>query len=196
MLTRKEIIEAIHNGSLNAAEKYEKWSRGWTVFDSGVEGILVAGIAESLHDSQGNYGSLLLEVPFKEILEWSGADQRGRPRSTLRGSKRMDIVLFNDQERPICAIEVKRTWNRKECFEDLERLRDLVDKCSHQKGGSLKRGFLTMLLQESDMKGKEIEEIVRDEFPHDRVKIRFHGSKRKDRSGLIPFSIEIFALNT
>ena len=113
MLTREKIIEAMHDGSLTASEKYEKWSRGWTVFDSGVEGILVAGIAEALHDSQRNSGSLLLEVHFKDIQEWSGASRPpGRPRSTLRGANRMDIVLFNDQECPICAIEVKRAWDQ------------------------------------------------------------------------------------
>ena len=114
----------------------------------------------------------------------------------------MDIVLFNDQECPICAIEVKRawdpgqekTWEGGQCFKDLKRLRDLVVSCSNVKQGSLRRGFLTVLLQESDRK-EEIKSFVRDKFSRERdvVKIRFH--EGKERSGLVPFSIEVSSPN-
>ncbi len=208
-LTQKEIIEAIHNGSLTAAEKYKEWSGDWTIFDSGVEGILVAYIAKALHESQGNSESLLLEVPFKYIQEWSGASRsRGRPPGTLKGGNRMDIVLFNALRWPTCAIEVKRAWDpglektwesevNGNCLKDMRRLHDLVVSCSHQKRGTLARGFLTVLLQESDKKKEKIKNFVRGKFPRegDSVDIRIHdGEERGEaRGGLVPFSIEFFS---
>ena len=203
-MKRDDIVKAIHDGSLAASKKYEEWSRGLTIFDSGVEGILVAGIAEALHRSPGNSGSLRLEVHFKDIQEWSEASRPpGRPRKELKGGYRMDIVLLNYHKRPICAIEVKRawdpgretTWENGNCLKDLKRLYRLVDSCSHQKRGSLRRGFLTVLLQESDKK-EEIKDFVRDKFSRERdiVKIRFH--EGEERSGMVPFSIEISSLNS
>lgn len=106
----------------------------------------------------------------------------------------MDIVLFDDQDRPIYAIEVKRTWIKDQCFKDLKRIRDLVVSLASPKGGSLRRGFLTMLLQDSDMKG-EISKSVRDQFPHNRVKFFSTTARRKERSDLVPFSIEISSPN-
>ena len=38
-ITKPRIIEAIHQGSLVANQRYEAWSRGLWITDSGVEGL-------------------------------------------------------------------------------------------------------------------------------------------------------------
>lgn len=111
---RKVIRDAILEGVQTANGEYEKWSNGWWVTDSGVEGLLVAGIAKKLRAKLRHEESLLMEMPLSEIQEWSEARRpRGRPRETLRGAKRADIVLLDENERPVCMVEVKRFWNRK-----------------------------------------------------------------------------------
>lgn len=143
-ITIAQIHRSIHEGARVANEKYEKWSNGWWISDSGVEGLLVCEIAERLHKHQSQSESLLLEVPFQNIQEWSGAPRpRGRPRAALKGSNRVDIVLLNSQEKPKYIIEVKRLWNNNAGLRDLDRICGLVQACA---AGSLKRGFLAVFL--------------------------------------------------
>ena len=147
MPSRKTIREAIFTGTKSANVKYEKWSNGWWLTDSGVEGLLVSAIAESLGSEQSEGESLVMELPFRYILDWSGTSRRrGRPPTTLRGMNKADIVLLNRDEKPVCVIEVKRMWDRARCFADLARIRDLVLQCNRQHDGSLRRGFLTLML--------------------------------------------------
>ena len=51
-ITRGGIIEAIHEGTSGSNKKYEKWSNGMWVTDSGVEGLMVACIAEAVNKRQ------------------------------------------------------------------------------------------------------------------------------------------------
>ena len=147
MPDKKTIRKAIFAGTRSANVKYEKWSDGWWVTDSGVEGLLVSAIAERLGSLQSERESLVMELPFSNIVDWSGASRRpGRPPATLRGINRADIVLFNGNGKPVCVIEVKRMWDRARCFADLARIRDLVLQCNRQNGGSLRRGFLALML--------------------------------------------------
>ena len=147
-IRRHEIVEAIHAGTKTANGNYKRWSRGWTLKDSGVEGLLAVEIARKLHKNLSKSESLLFEVPFKTIIEWSGAPTVGRKLTTLKGTKRPDIVLFNRDGRPTCVIEVKRqVVTRGQIERDLDRLRDIVSKCAKQKGGTLKRGYLAIFRQ-------------------------------------------------
>ena len=144
---RKTIREAIFAGTKSANVKYEELSNGWWLTDSGVESLLVSAIAESLGSKQSDGESLVMELPFRNIVDWSGTSRRrGRPRATLRGINRADIVLFNRDRKPVCVIEVKRLWDRARCFGDLARIRDLVLQCNRQHDGSLRRGFLALML--------------------------------------------------
>ena len=141
------IGEAIFAGIEAANVKYEELSNGWWLTDSGVEGLLVSAIAESLGSEQSEGESLVMELPFRYILDWSGTSRRrGRPPTTLRGMNKADIVLLNRDEKPVCVIEVKRMWDRARCFADLARIRDLVLQCNRQHDGSLRRGFLALML--------------------------------------------------
>ncbi len=188
MPDRKAIAVAIHRGTRDANRKYETWSSGWWLTDSGVEGLVVAGIAEQLNDKMTPRESLLMEVPFREIIDWSGAQRSpGRPRTKLRGTNRADIVLFNSGEKPVCVIEAKRSWNQDRCFHDLERIRDLVRQCNIQRNGSLRRGFLALMLakqalgaksakQRIEQQADQIANSVTERFDLRGLNVRFHPS--------------------
>ena len=184
-ITKSQIIEAIQQGSLAANRRYEAWSRGLWVTDSGVEGLLVASIAEALHARQGADESLLLEAKFEDIESWAEtAPIRGvRPESMGR-SNRADIVIFNGRDRPTCVIEVKRTWVTDRCLGDLARLRDLVRRLGRWRAGPLKRGFLAMTLAEEGTattarphlhaRKRDICAVLHQQFPHGGLRWRTH----------------------
>lgn len=150
--------------------------------DSGAEGFMVAHVAEALSDALGENGSLLVEAPFDDIREWSGAARRrGRPLEVLRGGRRADIALFDRQGRSTHVVELKRSWNRRDCYADLKRLGGLLHACAAKVDGSLKYGLLGLLIVENDVtwkaakakvqnKAKSIEADVRWEFG-------FHGAQ-------------------
>ena len=143
---RRTIVDAVIKGIAEANTRYEKMTGGWWLTDSGAEGYMVARVAETLHAVLGANETLLLEAPFDEIREWSGAScRRGRPHEVLRGRRRTDITLFDRQGKPTHVVEVKRFWNSK-CLTDIERLLRLLDTCAGQAGGSLKHGLLGLLI--------------------------------------------------
>ena len=181
MPSRKTIREAIFAGTRSANVKYEELSNGWWLTDSGVESLLVSAIAESLGSKQSDGESLVMELPFRNIVVWSGISRRrGRPRATLKGINRADIVLFNGNGRPVCVIEVKRLWDRARCFGDLARIRDLVLQCNRQHDGSLRRGFLALMLAKKETanetakqrvgkQAEQIEDLIEAGFDHKRI---------------------------
>ena len=146
---------------------------------------MVSCIAEAVNRRQEQYESLAMEVPLGDIREMSEAKvERGRWPATLKGRNRADMVLFNRFERPTCVVEVKRTWNAGRCWKDLERIRDLVLACAHGKGGSLRRGFLAMIIakkatntKSSDDRIKEyirgIKEMVDVQFENGGLNVRY-----------------------
>ena len=183
---KKTVIRTALEAILYANTTYECWSKGWWFTDSGVEGLLVAKIAEALADIQNESESLVMELPFHCIQEWSGVGRpKGRPVKTLSGRNRADIVLLDNKDRPVYVIEAKRFWQPKKCYEDLERLRDLLRKFSENQEGSLKSGFLTTTLPKkatrrqsaSDRIHKEMEKIeegICDEFDRKAQKVLCH----------------------
>lgn len=184
-ITRLMIIEAVHKGTAAANKKYEKWTSGLWVTDSGVEGLMVSSIAEAVNTRHEKHESLAMEVPFGEIRARSEARaKRGPHPATLKGTNRADIVLFNRIDQPICVIEVKRSWNKRRCWKDLERIRDLVDACAHGRGGSLRRGFLAMIVakkatrnQSADQRIEEyidgIKQLVDTKFKNKGLNVRY-----------------------
>ena len=119
-ITRKQIIEAIEEGTIAANRKYEGWTNESWVTDSGVESLIVTCIAESVNRRQEPHESLGLEVSFRDIRELSEANAGpGRRPSTMKDTNRADVSLFNAALRPTCVIEVKRSWNAEMCGRDL-----------------------------------------------------------------------------
>ena len=146
-----------------ANRKYEQWTNGSWVTDSGVEGLMVACISEALNKRQEEHESLAMEVPFRHIRELSEAKvKRGPKPAMLRGTNRADIVLFNGFERPTCVVEVKRSWNTDRCWMDMERIRGLVRACNFEQGGSLKRGFLAMIIAKKATKTKSAKDRIEE----------------------------------
>lgn len=183
------IVNAIEEGCKVANRKYEEWSDGYWVTDSGVESLMVACIAEAVNRRQERHESLGMEVSFRDIKAMSKARPKpgGRP-ATVKDTSRADMVLFNGQVRPICVIEVKRTWNADQCWIDLERIRDLVRSYNHVKGGSLRRGFLAIMIVKAATKTKtsddriaeymtKIEKRVNSEFDRKGQNVRYYPGK-------------------
>ncbi len=190
-ITRKQIIEAIEKGIVAANREYEDWTNGDWVTDSGVESLMVTCIAERLHKRQKEKESLRLEVSFRKIGERSKANTRPRSwTNTIKDTNRADVVLFNASERPTCVIEAKRSWNTKRCDRDLRRIRGLLRKCAHGRGGSLRRGFLVMIIAKQATKTKsaeerileqmeKIEELVNSTFKKKGQKVTYHRGDAK-----------------
>ena len=177
MTIKKEaVINAVHRGITTANSKFEKWSKGSWVSDYGIEGFMVAHVAEALREEQDEGESLLLEATFKEIRKYSDARRpAGRPLKVLKDSSRADITLFDQHDRTVHVIEVKRSWEKTTCFHDIKRLLALLEACARQRSGYLKYGFLALPIVESaktrsEVQGKildkanSIEEEVRTEF--------------------------------
>lgn len=143
-IKKAEIEGSIHRGILDANRKYANWSNGYLVKDFGVEGVMVACVAASVHKKQREKESLWIEVPFGDIICMARPEGRvrGRPPELLANQNRADIVLFNAKEQPTTVIELKRIWSRQPCIVDLTRIGGLVERYNHSNGGTLSRGFL------------------------------------------------------
>lgn len=175
-ITKEAVIKAVHRGITTANTRYEEWSKGSWVSDYGVEGFMVAHIAAALRKEQDEGESILLEATFKEIREYSGAQRRpGRPKKAIKDRHRADITLLDRRYRTVRVIEVKRSWDKTTCFDDIKRLLALLEDCAQQKSGSLKYGFLALPIVETaktrselpdkiDAKVKKIKRDVRTEF--------------------------------
>ena len=175
-INKQTVINAVLKGIVLANLRLEKWSHGAWVCDYGVEGFIGAQVAAVLRNEQDDKESLLLEVPFKEIREFSNAYRNpGRPKNVLKDRNRADIVLFNHSNRPVHVIELKRCWNTSSCFGDIERVLALLETCSNQKNGSLRYGYVAFLIvtrartrddaiDKVSTKSVQIETSVKNEF--------------------------------
>lgn len=150
-----DIHDAIHKGAKEADKDYRDWSRGWSLKDSGVEGLLVSRIAKMIYAYQSEEESILLEVPYKICKEWAGVNPApGRPVKTFKGTKRVDIALFNGNGRTKYIVEVKRlVTGKKALYDDLNRICKAIEQCSGRNDGTMRRAFLALLV--THKKGKE-----------------------------------------
>ena len=191
MVGRKAMEKAILGGVQDANRKYEKWSRGGWLSDSGVEGHVVSTIVEKLHGLVSGNGSIEMEMSFGSIRKWSRAkNPPGRPRTNVKAPNRADIVVLSKEWRPVCVIEVKRFWQEEKCLKDLERIRDLILRCGREKNGLLYSGFLAFQLEgwkEEDMsaerclesQAREVRQVLRDKFDNEGLKMQCRlGAKR------------------
>lgn len=157
-ITRDQTVEAIHEGFRRANERYEKWSNGVRVTESAVEGLIASCIAESISGRQEDHETLFMEMTFSKI--WLRST--GTPLRNGRG-RRADIVLCNRWKHPTGVIEVKRKWNARQCLKDVDRIQRLVLACSHSKGGSLRRGFLALMIAKEPLGARSPEVRIREQ---------------------------------
>ena len=166
MIAIPEVHDAIHAGVENASNKYLKWSRGRkTLYDSGVEGLIVAEIASQLYKRAQRLGhddSIRWEVPYTKVQKGSGAKPKGRKVETFKRNKRADLVVFNSSWKPKYVLEVKRRfYGRKDLIaKDVERLADVANKCGKLEGGTLKRGFLAAYDQQRVHRSRSRRQMV------------------------------------
>ena len=164
MQTGESIENAILSGIQSANERYETRSNGWWLTDSGAKGPIVSSIAERLWAIRGEGESVLLELPYRYVVEWSGAGPaRGRPPQELRGRGRADIVLLDGDGKPACVIDVERMWNRVRCFSNMARLRDIVIQSHDRENSSLRWGFLTLMLAAGATSGRNAPRTIEEE---------------------------------
>ena len=180
MVERLAIRNALLDGVKEANRRYEKWSRGSWLSDSGVEGHVVSTICETLHGLIADKGSIEMEMSFRYIQEWSNAETpRGRPPTSQNALNRADIVILTREWRPVWVIEVKRVWNERKCLRDLVRIRDLIRRCGRRRNGTLKSGFLAFQLEASEEEeGKTAEQCLKEQAQE--IKRVLDGFDRKD----------------
>ena len=158
------VVKALLRGVMRANAKYERWSNGLWLTDSGVEGLLVASLSEELSKILAKGESLLIEVGFEHIQEWSEAARpRGRPPRVLTGQRRADIVLLDRRDRPTYVVEAKRYWSRRRGFRDIRRLRALLRTCGQENGGSLQGGLLVLFLSSEARTRREARRDIQDQ---------------------------------
>ena len=186
------VVESVLEGIQAANKLYEKWSMGWWTTDSGVEGHVVSEVARRLYRQRDNGQSLLMEVPFSDIEEWSEARrQRGPRRRTLRGNRRADIVIFDPDDYPAAVVEIKRGWSAGPCFGDLKRIRDLIIAYGPGREGSLGMGCLAFMVQKRatkritasehvDRRIETIRQEVENDFHSQELALEFqHSASRR-----------------
>ena len=191
MIGREAIGTAIMEGVQTANRRYEAWSRGGWLTDSGAEGPAVAAVGEKLHGALAGEGAIDMQMPFAAILDRSAAPPgMGRPRFIESPHDRVDIVILDRKRRPVCAVEINRFWRDEECLADLERIRDLIVESGHR-NGSLSAGFVAFLLdgwEEEDCTAREclefrrnwIEERLREGFDAGGLNMEFRlGPQRR-----------------
>ena len=152
MLTKTEIVNAIHKGVLNAHSQFEHLSDGAWMADQGnqrLEGFVVSHIfrAISIHRSMAKNETPILELPFGYIKAWSKAQGIGRPLQNIKTRRRVDIALLNKQRRPIHVVEVKQKWVHTTGYQDVEKIRDILVAFGPLQKGSLKSVFLSVYWQ-------------------------------------------------
>ncbi len=131
-------------------------------------------------------------LSFEHIVWWSGRNPRpGRPRGNMNDGNRCDIVILSPRGRPIHVVEVKRNWDEDNSLLDLRRIRDLLLECGPARDGSLKRGYLTFMIQSSGENAgqslknlsherSEIQEGIYRRFNPNGLQMKFHcGAKRR-----------------
>ena len=180
-ITRTSVTEAVIRGIAAANRRLEELSDGYWICDYGVEGYVQGVIASYLRRAQKEQESILFEVSFEEIREDSEVLRRpGRVRKILKDTHRSDIVLFDRKRRPVHVIEVKRYWNRRNCFKDIRRILALLNEYSREKNGSLNHGVLVFPIIEWASSKSEVREKVRkkeQKIKHD-VKTQFSLDKQ------------------
>ena len=71
-------------------------------------------------------------------------------------------MAINRQGKSTHVIEVKRTWDRTGCFNDIERLLGLIHTCAKQVNGSLEYGMLGLLIVETGSTAYEVKTQTRE----------------------------------
>jgi hypothetical protein len=146
MVSKDDLANAVLMGISEANEFYHEISHGHWVSDSGVENIIQYKVAETLRRFFVNSGrsdySIFLEYPIYDFVYESGGIGAGRWPEIIYGPKRLDIAIFDDQDKPIVPIEIKRSVSGDYLVRDVERVAAILKKCTSRGRGSLEFGIV------------------------------------------------------
>lgn len=158
-ITKSQITEALHLGTLAASEDHAKWSRGLSLADS-PEYLIVVEIAKNIFKKLGGSESLRLEMQYVKVLAGAGFIQGSgaRPKA-IKGGQIADLVLLKGRDQPTCVVEVKKNPDYRGIQKDLKRLRDVVYACRHYKG-VLKHGFLSICFSDETDVSYKVKSVI------------------------------------
>jgi hypothetical protein len=149
---RSAIAESVTKGIIKAASSWEKMSG--ESLASAPESYTSAVVAQTLFASLTKSYVCLEWGTALTLREARKSPKRGRPRKRLDGNKRFDLVVFYQNGRARCAIEIKHLvnngaklkYNKHALNNDLKRLQDAI---SEREGGnsSLAQGCLGIYLE-------------------------------------------------
>ena len=129
------IISKTLDGFRTAHSEYHQWSNGWWIVD-GPEYFITTSIARKIAGIRDYQLWVTMEHSIRNTLEEAGGLKRGRPSSRHQLSGRFDIVVWQKNDQPRCAIEVKnRVTGFSDLRSDVERLSEgLLQKNTFQCG--------------------------------------------------------------
>jgi hypothetical protein len=149
---RSAIAESVTKGIIKAASSWEKMSG--ESLASAPESYTSAVVAQTLFASLTKSYVCLEWGTALTLREARKSPKRGRERKRLDGNKRFDLVVFYQNGRARCAIEIKHLVNngaklkysKHALNNDLKRLQDAI---SEREGGesSLAQGCLGIYLE-------------------------------------------------
>ena len=148
------LFETIHMGIYKANKLFTEWTGGWWLQAYGVEGFVVARIAEAIMDpkNENRPAYLTLETSFAALYE-SSRRPVGRKGTAESDRNRVDIALYHKNDTLSHVIEVKRFWSP-ECYKDLNRLCSLYQKCGRNSGGPRLQAIFVQLLDVGIKRGE------------------------------------------
>lgn len=167
MIRKGLITDTLLSATLKANRKYEKISDGGWLCDYGIEGFMVATLAEELFPVLRNCystGLVTLEEPVYSFDECCNAKRKPGPKKhSLREGGRVDLALWKKGKKDyhlIGAIEAKRGWSTGEAHKDIKRLYELKSLFGQGRNGQVQyAAFVTFLYAGVDPDGDNLEKL-------------------------------------
>ncbi|RIY02506.1 hypothetical protein D3218_03810 [Aureimonas flava] len=157
-MTLSETLDTIIDGAHAANDQFLTLSGGASVGEYGIEPFVSSNIAMRLWKTMNAHKgeipanqpeltkfAVTLETPFWEIADEAGSRRAGRPVARFSQGERVDVVVWNGDNRPIGVVEVKRDFSFPAMRKDIDRISHLLAKHGHSAGGSLKWGSIVGL---------------------------------------------------
>lgn len=164
MLKKERIHDVINSAIIDANSKYLKWTGNCDINRDGVEHLLSVVIADRFYSKlvKENGGFVSLETSIKELSEKSGAKIIGRRPCIISGKGRIDIVYWDNKDKPVGIIEVKRYLNNRHPKKDILRTATIIRKFGNTNGGSLKIGIIAAMRRENKKNIHDIKKRLGD----------------------------------
>jgi hypothetical protein len=158
MLVYDQIEKIIFKSALDANDRYIDWTGGEASHDAGIELLIKNRVAERLmatHDG----GYVLVDSPFFKVRR--KALKGGRKGTKTDDPRRAGVLLFNRRNQAIVAIEVKRSFTFSNIKDDIDKLKALLLRHGHFRGGTLKAGYSVSIRELQAQQRQSTKQAVR-----------------------------------